>query len=344
MINGLINKLCFYCRLASLMRAGVAALLCVALSSCFKEKPIPMPYIYNGPDVFVANMGPKYDQQLYFNAQTFQFTDSNSHFGYDMAFDCDPTSYNIWINGSKLMFACRTGKYNLADASMADSIGNGWHEELGSGLPAENAIGVWGGPSSNKEVYLLNLGTDIKGQSLGFRKVQMGDCTGDNYVVTWCNLDGSDMHTVTVLRKANRNKVYLSFADAGVKDLEPDYNNWDIIFTRYSIYFPVQNLPYQVTGVLTNPHKSMAYFMDSTSAFDSIKIAGVDQSKFTQSLDNIGYTWKSYGLGTTGQYTWNEKYTYILRSDGRYYKIRFLGFYNAAGDEGYPKFQIDELK
>ena len=345
MINSPINKMVSVCRPA-IMRITVALLLAFSMSSCFKEKPIKMPYIYNGPDVFVANMGGKYIQQLYFNLQTFQFTDSNSHFGYDLAFDCDPTSYNVWINGSKLMFACHTGKYNLVDVtSLADTLGHNWREELGSGDPAQNAIGTWSNYGvSNKEVYLLNLGTDSLGYSLGFKKMQMGDCAGDNYSVTFSNLDGSAMHSVSVPRKSLRNKIYLYFKDQQVKDLEPDYANWDIIFTRYSVYFAAQNLPYQVTGVLTNPHKTVSYFMDSTSNFDSISIHKVDQGKFTPLLDNIGYEWKRYGLGTSGTYTTLSGHNYIIKSDTRYYKLRFIDFYNANAQEGYPKFQVDELK
>lgn len=332
------------------VRMFALSLLLVAvtgLSSCFKEKPIPMPKIYDGPDVFTAHIGPGYIKQLYFNAQTFQFVDSNSHFLYDMAFDCAPGSYNVYINGSKLMFACHTGKYNLQDVtSLNDTLSNGWKEEFGSGLPTQRAIGDWGtnGVSAG-EVYLLNLGTDSDGNNIGFKKMQMGDCVGNSYTVTFSNLDGSDQHKVSVPRRSGRNKVYLLFADQQVRDLEPDNTNWDMLFTRYSIYFTDQNLPYLVTGVLTNPNKSAAYFMDSTSNFDSLTLNNVDASRFTPALDNIGYEWKLYGLGTSGRYTIKPSYIYVLRSDSRYYKMRFIGtFYDEQGNEGYPQFQIDELK
>ncbi|MBS1625549.1 MAG: HmuY family protein [Bacteroidetes bacterium] len=332
---------------ARMLSLSLLLLACLGISSCFKEKPIPMPKIYNGPDVFTAHIGPGYIKQLYFNAQTYHFVDSNSHYLYDMAFDCAPGSYNVYINGSKLMFACHTGKYNLRDVtSLDDTLSNGWKEEFGSGLPAQRAIGDWGvnGVSAG-EVYLLNMGTDSLGYNIGFKKMQMGDCTGNDYLVTFCNLDGSDMHKVSVPRMSGRNKVYLLFADQQVRDLEPDNTNWDMLFTRYSIYFADQNLPYLVTGVLTNPNKSAAYFVDSTSNFDSLTLNNVEPSRFTAALDNIGYEWKLYGLGTSGRYTIKPSFIYILRSGSRYYKLRFIGsFYDKDGNEGYPEFQIDELK
>jgi hypothetical protein len=58
----------------------------------------------------------------------------------------------------------------------------------GSGVPAQNAIGVWNsGALSNKEVFLVNLGEDSNGVDLGFRKMQMGDC-GNSYTVTFCDM------------------------------------------------------------------------------------------------------------------------------------------------------------
>jgi hypothetical protein len=90
----------------------------MGMSSCFKEKPIKPPVINASGDIFVANMGENYTKQIYFNLQTQVFVDSNSKYDYDMAFDCDPSSYNVWINGSSLMFVCHTGKYAFADASL----------------------------------------------------------------------------------------------------------------------------------------------------------------------------------------------------------------------------------
>jgi hypothetical protein len=313
------------------------------LSSCFKEKPIKQPYINNSGDIHVADMGENYTKQIYFNMQTQVFVDSNSKYNYTIAFDCPAGSYNVWLNGANLMFSCRTGKYDLTQASFADTSLNHWQEELGSGIPSQNAIGTWGNyPSSNKQVYLLNLGEDSNGNSLGYKKMQLGDCTGDSYVVTYCNMDNSNMQTVTVPRIANRNKVYLSMNDNQVHDFEPDYNNWDLIFTQYSIYFASLNLPYKVTGVLTNPYKTQAYFLDSTSDYSKITLDSVQSSRFANyPLDNIGYSWKLY----TGflSYTVDGRHIYIIKSGNHYYKLKFITFSNSTNQKGYPEFQYDEL-
>ncbi len=327
--------------LNQLMRFSGFALffLCMMLSSCFKEKPIKQPYIITNA-VYVADMGMNYTKQIYFNMETGRFVDSNSKYDYDMAFDCGFT-YNAWVNGANLSLVSRTGKTSLQDVTMADTI-HGWHVELGSGIPDSNAIGQWQtNLVSNQQVYIINRGIDSVGHSLGFIKMQMGDfSTGSNsYVVTFCNMDNSNLHTVSVPKQPSKNLVFLSFNNNGVvHDFEPVNTNWDFIFTQYSVWFgPPNNIPYKVTGLLTNPNMTYAYFMDSTSNFDSITLKSVQQAKFTTTRDNVGYTWKRFN-GVA--YTELTSYNYIIKSgNDQYYKMRFLDFYNASGIKGYPKFQ-----
>ena len=331
---------------AGMMMARCCAVLILAfcLSSCFKEKPIKAPNYANNGDVFMARMGENYTTQVYFNIQSGTFVDSNSKYDYDMAFDCNPSNNNIWVNGSKLMLVCRTGKNDFNQVSWNDTA-QGFHVELGSGGVSDNAIGSWSnGFLSNKEVYIFNMGEDSAGNNLGFRKVQMQDMSGGStYRVTFCNMDGSDMHTAAVTKQANRNRVFLSFKNGGTThDFEPDNTNWDLLFSQYSVYFADQHLPYKVTGVLTNPAKTYAYFVDSTSEYGGITLAKVDPSKFNTNLDNIGYTWKQYAYG---QYSVTTSYNFIIKSDSRYYKLRFLSFYDPITlDKGYPKFQVNELQ
>jgi uncharacterized membrane protein len=99
-----------------------------------------------------------------------------------------------------------------------------------------------------------------------------------------------------------------------------------------------------VTGVLTNPAQTYAYFMDSTSNFDSVSLKNIDRSKFTTTRDNIGYTWKTYSFNTAS-YTVNNRYIYIIQTgNGQCYKMRFLLFYDQQGQKGYPQFQIFQLQ
>jgi hypothetical protein len=123
--------------------------------------------------------------------------------------------------------------------------------------------------------------------------------------------------------------------------LEPTKDIWDIQFTVYSTYFYKEKLPYKVTGVLTNPSRTQAYLLDSTSDFSKITIQAVDNSKFNARRDGIGYEWKRYEYGS---YIINTGYNFIVKSENKYYKLRMLDFYDVNGNKGYPKFEYEELK
>jgi HmuY protein len=325
----------------------------VAMSSCFKEKPITVPTVTPTGNVYVAHMGAEYRKQIYFNLQSAQFVDSNDKFDYDLSFDCDPLSHHIWVNGAKLMLVVHTGKTDLSAVTIDDTTRQVWHVEYGAGDPNECAIQDWwvnNALVSAREVYILNMGYDVHDKVIGYKKLQIGDMSGSTYQVTYSNMDGSDEHTVQVSKRSNRNRIYLSMDGSTIpKDLEPDYSQWDLVFTQYSVYFPVERLPYKVTGVLTNPtltsgvfkHRTEAYLLDSTSDFNAIAIKDVSNGKFSSVQDAIGYNWKKYA---GGEYTTNSKYNFIIHSEDRFYKLRFLDFYDGTGTKGYPKFEYQELK
>jgi hypothetical protein len=326
---------------------AVVVILCILLSSCFKEKAIAPPHIITD-GVYIADMGENYTQQVYFNMQTHQFVDSNSKYDYDMYFDCGNT-YSAWVNGSNLSLVYHTGKTDLATVTIADTT-HGRREELGSGNPDSNAIGNWQiNLISTREVYIISRGEDSAGHKLGYVKVQMGDydVANNSYIVTFSNLDNSNLHTVSVKKVDNKKHIFLSFNGGGViHDFEPNDANWDLFFTQYSVWFGApNNIPYKVTGVLTNPLQTRAYFMDSTTNFDSITIKNVTDSRFNNTAqDNIGYLWKHFEFSGSS-YDINEKYNYIVRSgNGQIFKLRFLSFGNALHPKGYPQFQYYLLR
>lgn len=315
----------------------------ILLSSCFKEKPMNIPPPNNNGDTYVAALGYNYARQIYFNLQTAAFTGNTSRMDYDLAFDARNDCYYVWLNGSRLMMAAQTGIKQFDAVGYDDTLSLNWHVEYGSAITDSNAIGRWYTPTmqSNQEVYILKMGYDTLEYPMGFRKIQFSDYN-NGYVITYANMDGSDRHQVTVHKAPQCDKVYLKFSSQEVQQLEPAQDNWDLLFTQYSIYFFDQHLPYKVTGVLTNPYRSAAYFMDSTSDFNKISKADVRPEKFTPARDGIGYEWKHLEAGYT--YSSRPNFNYIIKSGERYFKFRVLLFYNDAGEKGYPKFEYVELQ
>ncbi len=313
----------------------------ITLSSCFKEKSVKPKDLTNVGDTFVAQMGPDYEQQLYFNMQTAEFVSQNSRFDYDLAFDCDPNKFNVWLNGAKLMLCAQTDKTNFNQITASDTLNKTWRVEFGYGLSDSNSIGNWGNyPSSFNKVYLINRGLNIREESIGFKVLKINDFT-TGYNISYANIDGSDLKTAFIPKDPDANFVYYSFTDHAVKKLEPFKDNWDLNFTMYSTYFYNEKLSYKVTGVLSNPSRSQTYLLDSTSDFSKISFADVDLSRFNEKRDGIGYEWKQYEYG---EYIIKSSKNYIVRSNEKFFKLRMLDFYNSDGSKGYPKFEYQELK
>ena len=161
-----------------------------------------------------------------------------------------------------------------------------------------------------------------------------------SFRIRYAKLDGSDDHTVTVLRDTARNVTGFSFEKGGAPvTIEPLRGSWDIVFTRYThVFYDPGYTPYAVTGVLLNRSLTVAA-IDSTDDFTAIAAADTSRLLFTPALNTIGYEWKAYDLNT-GVYTVDTRRAYVIRRrDGFTFKLRFVEFYDDRGERGYPRME-----
>jgi len=322
---------------------------CFFLSSCFKEKLLSPPNNQNRGQVAVIEMGPQYNDQFFYSLATNTVLKRNSRFAYDLMFDCAPNQFHIWLNTGKFMSVKRTDKTDLDSVQLSDTLHGVWHYEFGAFNPDSNAIGQWwdsaAGPSlSAGKVYLLQMGVDNDGNPFGYVKFKVNNFFGDSYSITYSNFVNPSQ-TISIQKNDNYSYRYLSLTGTGsFPDIEPTKANWDLCFTRYSVFFYAPyNIPYQVTGVLHNPSRVSAY-MDSTTVFDSVGISTFNESRLLTRRDAIGYEWKRYSsLSQDGQYSMNRHYTYYIKTDeGVFYKLRFFDF-EKNGIRGYPSFEYYPL-
>ena len=86
---------------------------------------------------------------------------------------------------------------------------------------------------------------------------------------------------------------------------------------------------------------------DTLKNFEDITRDDVLGLEFDTSLDVIGYDWKvAVGDPTSGGITYVTRtdLNYIIRDyHGFFYKLRFVSFYNDAGQKGYPTFEYQRL-
>ena len=82
---------------------------------------------------------------------------------------------------------------------------------------------------------------------------------------------------------------------------------------------------------------------DTSYDFSEISYDMLSSFSFATESDIIGYDWKNYSF-TSGSYTINSNINYIIKDrQQKYFKFRFIDYYNDAGDKGCPKFEMQEL-
>ncbi len=323
--------------------------LCLALSSCFKEKPLAPPSNQNVGQTATIEMGPSYQDQFFYSLATNSVISHNSHYIYDLMFDCDAYKFNVWLNTSKQMCVLRTDKTDLKTVTINDTVGRDFKYELGEYNVDSNSFGQWWSDSlaplhlSKGKVYIIYLGVNANGDPQGFVKMKLNDYN-NAYSISFAHVNDSAITTSLIFKDESRNYKYYSFDKKNtVETIEPDKALWDLCFTRYTyVFYEPYYLPYAVTGVLHNPARVSAY-LDSTVNFDSIKIKDFNFQRLQTRRDAIGYNWKPYEIG--GTYTTNQKFTYFIKTDeNRFYKLHFIDFLRPVTlENGYPNFEFYRL-
>ena len=325
-----------------------ALLILLGMSSCFKEKTIAPPTNNGQNQTAVIEMGPQYANQFFYSLATNTVVAQNSRFAYDLMFDCHAASFNIWLNTAKQMRVKRMNQTDLDSVTLNDTIGGVWHYELGEFNPDSNAIGKWwdgtsSEPTSAGKIYLIQLGVDDEGNSFGYIKLKVNDFTANNYSITYSDFISADK-SFYAAKDDTRNYRYFVVAGNGslLDNIEPPKTEWDLCFTRYTIFFyDPYNIPYLVTGVLNNPSRATAYLdADTTLIFDTVSISNLDVNILSTRRDAVGYEWKRFSsFSQLGDYTINNHYTYFVKvDDDKFYKLRFFSF-EKDGIRGYPSFE-----
>jgi hypothetical protein len=316
--------------------------LMLLLWACEKED---LPVAPNTGVSYQFDMGNSYTYQAYFDLSSGTFKSENSKFEWDLAFESNPESNAIYLNSARLMKAFATESTNFDSIYTVDSELE-WKWDKPNGRATATAIGQWWtvGLESVEEVYLIDLGVDEEGNSLGFKKMIILSASEQNYVIRFAELDGSDEVEMTVERDINRSRNMISLKDAEQLEIEPVYSQWDLHFTNYTeeLWDGEDTVSYLVTGVLINRYGTMAAFDDSLE-YDNIEMSDVVSIELSSAANVIGYNWKYFDFDAL-QYTIVEGQNYVLKDlDGIYYKLRFIGFYNSQGEKGSPQFQYEKL-
>lgn len=346
-----------------LKKAAIYSLILLGFSSCFKkEDPIQLPI--GTSEITTLYLGNEYENEMYFDLSTGAYM-QKQRIEWDMRFETTDTGWGIFVNTGANIKVRRLDLYHLNEPKNFDTsefMQLPVLQEAPDGRPEHSAFSDWrkyksgNGASTIHGIYIVELSHTTGQKRLKRFQIESVDDTAFTCVITdLYDASGNALlfnNNKTIIRKnKNQNYTYLSFKNYThiVQNQEPDKDKWDFVFSRYTHLFPgiLPNgalFPYNVTGVLSS-RNNVAIARDSVTNFGDINGMMINNYTYSTDANVIGFDWKSHSFSAAGTYTVNSKLTYIIRdTDGAYYKLRFLDFYNAKGEKGYPKFEYERIK
>ena len=326
----------------------------ITFASCEKEdKALVLPPPGSLTRV-VANIDPTYDKQVYVSLQkNLQVTVDLKD--WDLAFEASANGFHVYLNSGKYMFVCHTGANNF---TTVDTVGKPWVLDNDHLDDDSTAIGNWNiNGLLSGEVMVIDRGRVFytgATASQRFKKLRLEEATATGYRFSYCDFNSTSPIQFTLPKNIDYSLMYFSF-DNGGKSVEvaPKKNDWDIVFTRYSHTYFDQPLgsPYRyylVSGGLSNRWNGITglkLVKDSIPGYvDYETINGLLSSTFSLSrnADFIGFDWKA--VDNSFNYMILPNRYYLLKdSNGYYYKIRFIDFYNLQGQTGNITFDYQRL-
>ena len=318
----------------------ILILLSLLFVACEKEE---LPISPHNPGNVITNsirMESDYRYQLFFDLATNKMVKRNLKVEWDLGFETTPQGNRIILNTSKLMFAANTQQTDFSAVTDTNGYNFKWDEP--SGNMDSTAIGNWIGTSY---VYVIDRGFNSSGIHQGFKKIIFESVSNTSYQVRFANLDGTEKVTYSVAKDLTYNFTFLSLNGNGnTVSIEPQKETWDLAFSQYTHVFHDQTstTPYLVNGVLSNRNKVEISTIFNKS-FEGISIDDITTSTFSTAINGIGYNWKEYSF-STATFTVFANQNYLIKStEGKYYKLHFIDFYDNLGTKGTPTFEFQEL-
>ena len=309
-------------------------ILLPVLAGCFK-KEIPVEKPVSGAATSQVEMGGNYANQIYYDLETNSIIRKNNREAWDLAFEAGENGFHVLLNESRIMAAAVSGETDITALTSDAGLTYTWDYQTGD--LDSTALAGW----QSGHVYVIDLGTALTGGSLGKKKLKILSVNATEYHLQFADLNSTSFHTVTIPKSSTAGFTYFSMTGSGeLKDIEPPKETWDLLFTAYCHVFD-SHTPYSVVGVLSN--RFGVKVQEVAVPFDQMTYAAIVESAFENRINVIGYDWKTYDFDN-GTYVVSSNRTFIVKTvSGRYYKLRFVDYYDENSIKGAPKFELQEL-
>jgi len=319
----------------------------IGLAACFGEDEMVIPHTPGDEQTFTYNKS-IYTTQSFFDLGTNSIVEENPNGEWILRFASQAGDWHVGINSADYWAVYNSGSSD-PDSVQDNPVTGDWNFDSSSGEPDSTAFAGWilfteEDTIYSNIIYLLGKYDGIRYTAVSALQLLSVDESGYSFrLKDW---PAGDWMIHTALKDPSYNYQYMSNGN-GVQwlQVEPPREMWDLQFTQYgSILFTDDGIPtpYYVRGTLLNRNGVMAA-LDSVNSFADISFEDISGYDFSSRADIIGHEWKSVEVdvnSNTAVYTVNTDYTYIIKdSDGFYYKLRFISYYNDLGQKGFPVFE-----
>jgi len=330
-------------------------------SSCIPDEDPVKPFDRGDVIINSLELGGKYTNQLYFSLKDNKVVKSNNFSVWDLALihneDAEAEqTYYFRLNYANFMRCKNYGQVNFDDVSKSELkvlTDNEWSYDIPNGNIDSTAIGKWwyeedGQIKSKNDVYAIHIGANDVADDLGYALIRFKDPIDGKVSIEYKHFKKRIDSAVVTIEDIDldKNHTFISLDEENyIHDLEPNKNDWDILFTKYTeIVYTDEGVPtwYGVVGVLINDYNTKANWILNDD-FQSVDLSVLDSLELKSNRNAIGYEWKFFNLDER-KYTVIPEFIYIVQSNsGYFYKLRFVGYVNSDGNPGSPSFEFKLL-
>ncbi len=313
------------------------SILGMFISSCLKEE-IPVAK-HEAGDVITSsvNLSSNYEWQIYFNLEENKVVGQNIKSSWDLGFESSANKEAIILNSSKSMFVYPTDELDMTIVDDTVGLTSARQIDDANGDLSQTAIGDW----TSNHIYVIDQGYNENGSHEGFSKVKILYSNESYFKFVWAPLNSNQIDTVQIPLDDNYNFSFFNLSSGQQVFVEPPKGEWDIVFSQYThMFYEPEPTPYLVTGCLLNRHNTYA-ILEQNLDFDQIDLELASSVSLTNSINEIGYDWKTF---QDGSYETDPSKAYIIRDQkGYFYKLRFIDFYTSDGNKGNPVWEYQKL-
>lgn len=314
-----------------LLGMGVALIF----TACEKEEIPIEPFDRGAISSGTVDLGQGYVNQVYFSLGENAIVGIHQKGDWDIALKNGDNSETIVLNDSRFMSAWKSDAEDLEFAEDTSGYSLEKKTEVIATAHTDPAMG------NLEDIYLIDLGFNEIGLSLGLYWIEIPEITADAYTIRFKKFGDDAITEKTIVKTENSGFRLYSLLTDEVID-EPSADSWDFRFTKFTYQFIDPPIAYLVTGLVLNPENTWAAEF-SEQPFDLIAASDTGNVEWSAQPDIIGYDWKNYSFDL-GTYVVETERTWLIRNAaGFYYKFRFTGFYDENGNVGVPSFEYQLL-